>query len=137
MIAPGPVTGAQAGWADWFGWQGRLGRRRFILRTLGVALVVGAAWLGALLLMLMVYGYAHHATNQPLDIVVAVVAYGVLAAGVWIVLAGEARRFHDLGRSGLWVLLNLLPVAGWIAVLGVAVLWPGQPQANRFGDPPP
>ena len=69
-------------------------------------------------------------------------------------------RLHDLGKSGWWVLIPLsielgavivaiaafsveedyvllgsavLIVAGFIVVLG---LIPGQPQANRFGEPP-
>lgn len=135
MNVPGPEPAAPTGWADWFGWPGRLGPRRFILRTLGVALVVGAASLGSLLLMLMVYGYAYHTGNQPLDVAVALAAYGLLAAGsgsCW----RPRRAFHDLGRSGVWVLLNLLPVAGWIGVLAIAACWPGQPGPNRFGEPP-
>ena len=69
-------------------------------------------------------------------------------------------RLHDLGKSGWWVLIPIgielvtivtavavlspedasivfgavfLAVAGFIVVLG---LIPGQPHANRFGDPP-
>ena len=69
-------------------------------------------------------------------------------------------RLHDLGKSGWWVLIPIgieltaivvaiavfstegayvvfsavfLAVAGFIVVLG---LIPGQPTANRFGDPP-
>lgn len=137
MNAPSPDDAAATGWADWFGWQGRLGRRRFILRALAVVLAVGATWLALLLLMLGIHGYANHAPDQPLDSVVALIGYGTLAAGAWIVLAGEARRFHDLGRSGLWVLLNLLPLVGWIGVLALAACWPGRPDANRFGPPPP
>ena len=74
MNAPDAAAAAPTGWADLFGWQGRLGRRRFLLHTLGGAFAVGATWLGALLLMLMVYGYSYHAGNQPLDLVVALVA---------------------------------------------------------------
>lgn len=71
-----------------------------------------------------------------------------------------APRLHDLGKSGWWVLIPLavelvaiavaittvsaedgdvlfggafLGIAGFIVVLG---LIPGQPHANRFGDPP-
>jgi uncharacterized membrane protein YhaH (DUF805 family) len=69
-------------------------------------------------------------------------------------------RLHDLGKSGWWVVIPIsieliaivvaiaaflpedasivfgavfLAVAGFIVVLG---LIPGQPHANRFGDPP-
>ncbi|MDD7317803.1 MAG: DUF805 domain-containing protein [Prevotella sp.] len=45
------------------------------------------------------------------------------------------RRFHDIGKSGAWYLLMLIPVIGWIINI---ILWtkPSQPGSNRFGDEP-
>ena len=81
-----------------------------------------------------------------------------IAEGLLIFLC--VPRLHDLGRSGWWVLIPLgievialivaitaftpdeagiifggvfVIVAGFVVVLG---LIHGQPQANRFGDPP-
>ena len=94
--------------------------------------------------------------------VIAVAAFGVrpprIAEGLLIFLC--VPRLHDLGRSGWWVLIPLgVEVAALLAVfsafstddaplifggifLVIAVvvvvlgLIPGQPHANRFGEPP-
>lgn len=45
------------------------------------------------------------------------------------------RRLHDTDRAGMWLLLSLVPVIGWIVLL----LWFSQksdPGENRFGPPP-
>ena len=57
---------------------------------------------------------------------------------IWA-LATQVRRLHDIGWSGLAVLLPLIPFVGWIAGL---VLWvvelfmDGQPGPNRYGPDP-
>ncbi len=50
-------------------------------------------------------------------------------------LAVSVRRLHDIGRSGWWLLLVLLPIIGWIALL----IWAcsdGTQGPNRFGVDP-
>ena len=49
-------------------------------------------------------------------------------------LAVGARRLHDTGRSGWWLLLMLVPFIGGLFLLYWAVL-PSQPGANAFGEP--
>ncbi len=50
-------------------------------------------------------------------------------------LAVTVRRLHDLDRSGWWMLLGGVPVAGW-AILFVWVCKKGTMGANRFGADP-
>ena len=50
-------------------------------------------------------------------------------------LAVGARRLHDTGRSGWWLLLSLVPVLGWI-VLIVFFCIRGESGPNRFGPDP-
>ncbi|MCF8522753.1 MAG: DUF805 domain-containing protein [Pontimonas sp.] len=45
------------------------------------------------------------------------------------------RRLHDTNRSGWWVLIGLIPLAGAI-VLFVFVLLDSDPGENRFGPSP-
>ena len=51
-------------------------------------------------------------------------------------LAVGARRMHDTGRSGWWLLVNLVPVVGWVIYLYFAIQ-PGEPAINAYGRPPP
>lgn len=46
----------------------------------------------------------------------------------------HTRRFHDLGRSGFFVLLYLIPILGPLAVILWLALAPGQKQDNRYGQ---
>jgi uncharacterized membrane protein YhaH (DUF805 family) len=50
-------------------------------------------------------------------------------------LAVTVRRLHDTGRSGWWVLIGLIPLAGAIVLL-VFECMDSEPGANRFGPSP-
>ncbi|MEO8328830.1 MAG: DUF805 domain-containing protein [Candidatus Nanopelagicales bacterium] len=45
------------------------------------------------------------------------------------------RRWHDLGHSGWWILMSLVPCVGGAAEL-VWLSQPGDEATNRFGPPP-
>ena len=50
-------------------------------------------------------------------------------------LAVSVRRLHDIGRSGWWLLLSLIPLVGAI----ILILWhctDSQPGANQYGPNP-
>lgn len=49
-------------------------------------------------------------------------------------LAVGARRLHDTNRSGWLLLLNLIPVVGWLIVLYFVLQEAKEP--NRFGSAP-
>jgi uncharacterized membrane protein YhaH (DUF805 family) len=50
-------------------------------------------------------------------------------------LALAVRRLHDIGRTGWWVLLGVIPIIGWI-ILIVWACQPTLPQPNKYGPPP-
>ena len=50
-------------------------------------------------------------------------------------LAMSVRRLHDTGRSGWFLLLNLIPYIGGIIVFVFSVL-DSQPGANQYGPNP-
>lgn len=50
-------------------------------------------------------------------------------------LAVAWRRLHDIGKSGAWYFLGLVPVVGWI----ILIVWyctPGDMGSNLFGADP-
>lgn len=50
-------------------------------------------------------------------------------------IAVSIRRMHDIGKSGWWLLINLLLLIGniWFFILA---LMPGQPEENEYGENP-
>jgi len=50
-------------------------------------------------------------------------------------LAVAVRRLHDTGRSGLWLLILLVPIIGALVLL-VFVVQDSQPGENQYGPNP-
>lgn len=55
---------------------------------------------------------------------------GVLLPAIAVVV----RRLHDVGKGGQWYFIIFIPIVGAIWLL-VLLLSPGEPFANRFGNP--
>ena len=51
------------------------------------------------------------------------------------ILAAQARRLHDIGKSGWLMLVGLIPIIGWIVVIYWSVQ-PGNQSANDYGEAP-
>ena len=50
-------------------------------------------------------------------------------------LAVTWRRMHDIGKGGIWGLIDIIPLVGWIFLL-VWFCRDSQPEDNRFGPNP-
>ena len=60
---------------------------------------------------------------------------GLLSLAILIPsLALSIRRLHDIGKSGWYLLMSLIPLVGAIIVL-VFLCTPSQPQGNQWGEP--
>jgi uncharacterized membrane protein YhaH (DUF805 family) len=66
------------------------------------------------------------------EAVVPFVVAGTFIALIWPQLAVAAQRLHDIGASGWWQILTLVPIANLVFFL-VLLLAPGQDYENRFG----
>lgn len=103
--------------SNYAGFSGRARRAEywnFFLVNLIVAVVLEFV-LGLLHLQLVAYLYS-------LAVLIPSIAVGV-------------RRMHDTNRSGWWLLIALIPFAGWLAVLILLAL-EGTPGANQYGPDP-
>lgn len=60
-----------------------------------------------------------------------------IAGGVLLcpTVAITVRRLHDTGHGAWWLLLALLPVAGWLVLL-IFFLWPSDKGSNDYGHQP-
>jgi uncharacterized membrane protein YhaH (DUF805 family) len=115
-------------------WEGRIGRARF--------------WLGVLLVILMsiAFGLVAGLLGIPLDTGTGPVAEEISFGGAlyllsaFIVLAYAqlavfAKRFHDRGKIGWWVLIAFVPVIGFFWILIELGMLPGDPGPNAYGPP--
>ncbi len=106
-------------WEKYAVFSGRAGRREFWLFMLLNALVC----LAGAIVDSVLFPRLH------LSETAATLAFLIPSSAV------SFRRLHDIGRSGWWFLLMLVPVIGWIVLL-VWHLTPSAPGPNQFGAPP-
>lgn len=104
--------------------QGRIGR----LRYLAWSMTLMAAALGLLLIASISFA---------ISAVLGSILSGLFVLGVLLVSVQiSVQRLHDMGWSGWFMLLNLVPVVGAIFPLAL-LLVPGNDGVNRFGAPQP
>jgi len=104
-------------------------------------------WLGLggyMLLVAAAFLYAHSAGYplhllDPTDEANSMRVWALIALLMYFPLVLMVKRLHDLDFRGWWLLLGLVPVLGWIALIGIFVLVlfvSGTNGPNRFGRDP-
>ena len=65
------------------------------------------------------------------------IALAIVALIIWLIgLSLSVRRWHDLNKSGWWILVNIIPIIGWIYSLVMLGFMPGDQGHNSYGPPP-
>ena len=110
---------------------GRAPRPEFWWWTLAVflALLVLGIIESLLLAPLLGFGIGDEDAGQPLS---ALASLALILPN----LAVGARRLHDTGRTGWWLLIGLVPIVG-ILVLIYFYVQPSDPGDNDYGAPEP
>jgi uncharacterized membrane protein YhaH (DUF805 family) len=75
------------------------------------------------------YQSNHRSVNFNLPIVNFIAGLALLLPS----LAVAVRRLHDIGKSGWWYFLCLIPFIGGIILL-IFYCTDGQPEANEYGE---
>ena len=104
-----------------FSFAGRINRQPYWLYGIGIGLTTG-----------VIFGIAQFILP---DILVTVGAIGVTVACVWIGLALSVKRAHDRGRSGLFILLFLVPLLNLWPIVELYFLR-GTVGQNAYGGDP-
>lgn len=68
-------------------------------------------------------------------------AFGWVSTVFWVavlvpMVVAWVARLHDRGLSAWWLLLNLVPVVGSLALVVLAGALPGDAGPNAYGPPP-
>lgn len=103
--------------------EGRLGRTHFgysVLAMIGIAIV------------LQIIVAVFTSVSDALGMLVNLVAIVALIPVMVVSLGVSARRYHDLGWSGWFVLLGLVPIVGFVMLL-VQLFKPSVAGSNQYG----
>ena len=115
--------------AGFFSFKGRLRRLDFWLFS--------SAVFGAMVTTAAIVAYVLHVDlADHSDFRTPLIEAGAIALFMWPNLAVCAKRLHDRGQSGWWVLLSYLPVIGNVSMVVNLGIMRGSPGANRYGDEP-
>ena len=104
---------------DLFGYVGRDDRGR-----------LWAITISAICFWLLIASIVTNITVSPDTEAVVVVTASICS--MWVFIMSLVRRLHDVNRSGIWVLLMGIPVAGLILTI-VLLVQPGMDGPNQFG----
>jgi len=113
-----------------FSFTGRFGRGQYWLcQFLSLLIPFGLVVLTSMLFTVLgLRGGEASAAEDPIIFVIVVVYF-------WMLLASHAKRWHDLGRSGWWQLVGLIPFGG-IYVLVMCGFVRGDTGPNHYGPDP-
>jgi len=112
-----------------FSFEGRIGRLDFWLYSL---IPIGIMTLG-ILILIPIYGINRYYT--PPSFLTLLVFFVIWGVAIWISLAVQAKRWHDIDRSAWWILLNFIPYA-YLVLFVILGFLRGTVGPNRFGLDP-
>jgi uncharacterized membrane protein YhaH (DUF805 family) len=100
-----------------FGFKGRLDRTAWWIATILANLGLGIV-------------FAIFGVPRPSVLILLLLVPPLL----WILTAVQVKRWHDRNKSGWWLLMNVVPIIGWIWVLIECGFMKGTTGSNRFDD---
>lgn len=110
--------------------QGRIGRLQYFY---GLLFKLGLMF-GAGLIIIFLFSI----TNEVGGITM-IISLPLSLFVIWVNLSLQARRLHDMGQSGLWLLLYLVPIVNYIFAFGINIAClasEGNKKANKYGTAP-
>ena len=110
--------------------QGRIGRLQYFYGLLfkwGLMFGVG-----------LIIVFLFSITNE-MEGITMIISLPLCLFVMWVNLSLQARRLHDMGQSGFWLLLYLVPIANYIfafVIYIVCLASEGNKKANKYGTAP-
>lgn len=124
-----------------FSFQGRMRRRDYWLCAIGLALVswvlnsiVGMMFMPAVSVAAtganpMAFNWAALSAMSTSSMIVSLIL-------LWPSIAIGIKRCHDRDKTGLWLLLAIIPILGWLWLFIDLGILDGTPGPNKYGPSP-
>lgn len=121
-----------------FDFQGRATRKEFWLFMLWLLVLTGPAWITIMVICIIIGAmmFSDMGSQQSMGWIGVFICFiSSYLAVLLLPLSLRTRRLHDIGLSGWWQLILLVPSLGWLVML-IFMLIPSGKQDNRFGRVP-
>ena len=87
-----------------------------------------------------IFPFLNFISHYPIEniFIKLIVVFSMLALAVTLfigLIALEVRRWHDIGKSGWFAVLNFIPIVGQVITITLFFI-PGDSQKNKYGKPP-
>ena len=110
-----------------------MGRSKFALTFLSAFLLSVLTYvLEGLLLPITEPSSEHTVATMSLELFVTGILVVLIWCSVWILSASWAKRLHDIGVSGWYQLILLVPFLNYLMM--VVLFLPGTSAANKYGE---
>ncbi len=110
--------------------QGRVSRTVYFLSTISLNILIS---------VLIQFGRSGIASvSSELFLLIFLLWLGLVAFVIflWFAQIGlHIKRWHDLGKSGWFVIFSLLPLIGFFVIVALFFI-PGDPKKNKYGEKP-
>jgi len=73
---------------------------------------------------------------SPPDWLKITISYPLVLPAGYVLFIGQIRRWHDRDKTAWWLLINLIPILGWLWSSIELGFLPGMKGGNRFGPDP-
>lgn len=120
---------------DYFKISGRITRKTFILRMLGLLI---ASFLVILLFLAfdwLTVGILSKSADLVITILYGAVLWLSVVLFIFFIFAQEIKRLHDMNSSGWWLLLRFIPIVSLFYLLWL-LIGSGTVGPNKYGDDP-
>lgn len=94
-------------------------------------------WWIAGIAVTIISGVVDNIRDQDDQNIIVLLVLAIVGLVIWLIgISISVRRWHDHNMSGWWLLVNFIPIIGWVYTLIMLGFMSGSRGSNKYGPPP-